>query len=59
MCRGWALGRVYMHGVLIVVVDGTSNDVTVVAIVVWHFRICIVDEMSIVIILFEVEYEFL
>lgn len=59
MCRGWALGRVYMRGVLIVVVDGTSNDVTVVAIVVWHFWICVVDEMSVVIILFEVEYEFL
>jgi len=59
MCRGWALGRVYMRGVLIVVVDGTGNDVTAVAIVVWHFWICIVDEMSVLIILFEVEYEFL
>jgi len=48
-----------MRGVLIVVVDGTGNDVTAVAIVVWHFWICIVDEMSVLIILFEVEYEFL
>jgi hypothetical protein len=59
MCRGWALGRVYMCRVLIVVIDGTSNDVTVVAIMVWHFGICIMDEMSVVIIPFEVEYEFL